>query len=378
MPIPLKIAHLTPSFFSKDSCIGGGERYVYNICCANLTAAKQRGIDLQQTIISIGPVARVFLHKDIPVVVLPSVSSVEGFMNPLSEDLWDILVGFDLVHVHQSLTIFGAFCTAVARSLNIPVITTDLGGGNEECMLGGRGLEQSDGVLSISKYAESLISSNFNGMKRVVIGPIDTNTFKPDPAAQRSRRKVLCVSRILPHKGIERIIEVLPGELELTVVGQVYDKKYFAMLQLLAKSKNVVFDSEADDEKLVRLYQTSGLFVQASTHIDCYGNKILKPELMGLTTLEAMACGIPVVVSDAGSLPELVTSRRIGCVFSDALDLTEIFARYLSEAWPDQDQPALSRETAVSNYSYPSVGGQILDFYAEVLVDSVTFHSTAR
>lgn len=378
MPNPLKIAHLTPSFFSKDSYIGGGERYVYNICSANLNAARERGIDLRQTIISIGPDARQFCHQEIPVVVLPSVSTVAGFMNPLSEDLWDALAGYDLIHVHQSLTIFGAFCTAVAKSLGLPVITTDLGGGNEECMLEARGLEMSDGVLSISKYAESLISSNFNGRKCVVIGPINTDIFKPAPTAKRSSFKILCVSRILPHKGIDRIINVLPQELELTVVGQIYDKKYFEKLQMLAKGKNVIFDSDADDEKLVRLYQTSGLFIQASTHIDCYGKKILKPELMGLTTLEAMACAIPVIVSDAGSLPELVTSDRIGRIFSNEQELAEIFASYLSKTWPAENQAALSRETAISNYSYPSVGGKILNFYSEVLENHAYTHAIAQ
>lgn len=378
METALKIAHLTPSFFSKDSYIGGGERYVYNVCSANLLASQELGRTLQQTIITIGPDARQFLHKEIPVVVLPSVSPLDGFMNPVSSYLWDALKGYDLVHVHQSLTVFGAFCVAVAKSIGITVITTDLGGGNEECMLAGKGLELSDGVLSISRYAESLIDSNFTGLKRVVIGPIDTDIFKPGVGVERARDQVLCVNRILPHKGIDRILEALPQDLNLTVVGQVYDKKYFDLLQKLAKGKNVTFDSDADDPKLVNLYQHSGLFVQASTHVDCYGNKILKPELMGLTTLEAMSCGIPVVVSDAGSLPELVHSPSVGRVFSDRSDLEAIFAEYVLGSWPIGNQPSLSRESAVSRYSFSSVGHQILGFYLEVLDNPKGTHASHR
>ena len=367
MPSTLKIAHLTPAVFSQDSYLGGGERYVYNICGAIRLASKEKGFSVNQTIISFGKQAMCFKHGDTPVVILQNISPVLGMVNTVSDGLWDVLGRFDIIHIHQSLTIFGAYCVAIAKSMDLPIVTTDLGGGHEETMLLGKGLELSDGVLSISKYAHSLISSNFKGISRVVIGPIDTDFFSPDCQVKKVKNQVLCVNRILPHKGIDRIIEALPDELSLIVVGQIYNKKYYDLLLRMAKGKNITFISDADDAKLINLYQTSSLFIQASTHVDCYGKKVLKPELMGLTTLEAMSCGLPVIVSDAGSLPELITSGKIGRIFSNKSDLELIFDDYLAGNWPSADQVSLSRDTSTEKYSYISVGNQIYDLYLEVM-----------
>jgi glycosyltransferase involved in cell wall biosynthesis len=366
----LKIAHLTPTFFSTDSTVGGGERYVYNICRAISIAATQQDYPAEQVIFSLGSDPRVFLYEGLRVVILENLAPHSNAMETLPSGLWAALKGFDLVHIHQSLTLFGAYCMAIAKSLAIPVISTDLGGGEDELMLAGRGLELSSRVLSISQYAKSLTNSSFSGEDLVLIGPIDCNYFKPDPNVARNKSTVLCVGRILPHKGFDRVIEALPPLLTLTIVGQIYDKNYFKLLQKLAMDKNVVFLSKAEDDQLLELYQTSGLFIQPSTHIDCYGNKISKPELMGLTTLEAMACGMPVVVSDAGSLPELITSPELGQVFSNRAELEDILNRFVASEWPETNQRLALRVETCEAYSFSTVGTKMLTFYQEVTMSA--------
>jgi glycosyltransferase involved in cell wall biosynthesis len=363
----LRIAHLTPSFFSTDSCVGGGERYVYNICKAISIAAAERDQQVEQAIISAGPNARIFTYEGLRVVILENLIRHPNAMEALPGGLWAALKGFDLVHIHQSLTQFGAYCATIARSLAIPFVTTDHGGGHDELMLSGRGLELSAGVLSVSEYARSLTKSSFRGAGMVLIGPIDCDYFKPDPEVVRNRNMVLCVGRILPHKGFDRVVEALPPSLALTIVGQIYDKKYFELLQELATDKDVQFISDAADDRLLELYRTSALFIQPSTHIDCYGNKISKPELMGLTTLEAMACGMPVVVSDAGSLPELIPSSELGQIFSKRSELEDILDRFAAGAWPGPDQQRLSRAKACGSYSFAKVGARALDYYHDAM-----------
>ncbi len=362
----MKIAHLTPTIFSEKSVIGGGERYVYNLARAlNTTAPAIRG-EIHQEIFSIGPAREAFEWNSLPVRILKNHHPEGGVMQAASNDLWDALDGFDLVHIHQILTNFGAFVLSVAKTLGLPVVGTDLGAGENELLLEDKGLELCDGVLSISHYAKSLLCGQFSGSHEVLLGPVDTDFFSPDPTIFREPGSAICVSRILPHKGIDRLIRCLPEGIRLYVVGRPYHNDYLTLLKQLARGKDVVFVHKADDNDLLAYYRKSSIFLQASTHLDCYGNRVRKPELMGLTTLEAMACGLPVCLSDGGSLPELVEGTPFGKVFrSDdecAALIKEAFATKRSE-----DFPFRAHDHVRSHFSFPSVGEKILNFYQKIL-----------
>jgi glycosyltransferase involved in cell wall biosynthesis len=365
IPKAVRIAHLTPAYFSPDSVVGGGERYVYYLAQALRAAG-----GFEQCIFAVGAEDGLFEHDRIPVRVMRNESPLPGAMDAFSSSLWRELQGFDLVHVHQSLTLFGAYTIAIVRSLGIPAVGTDLGGGENILMLNRRGMELLDGVLSISRYAHDLISTYFSGLHEVLIGPVDTDRFIPATGVTRDKRAVLCVSRIMPHKGIDRVIAALPPELNLTVVGRVYHDPYYELLLRMAEGKNVRFVHDADDTDLLNFYRSAGLFVQASTARDIYGATVAKPELMGLTTLEAMSCGLPAAVSDAGSLPELVPDARFGRVFTGHNDLSGILKDVAEGVWPRPDASALARAHVVSEHGMDTVGRRLAEFYQTVLTGS--------
>ncbi len=358
----LRIAHLTPAYFSPDSVVGGGERYVYYLAQALRTA----GV-FEQCVFTIGAEDKMLAHDGIPVRVLRNESPLASGMDGFSAALWRELPGFDLVHLHQPLTIFGAYSLAIVRSLAIPAVGTDLGAGEHKLMLSGRGIELLDGIISISQYAHNLIERFFSGPHQVLIGPVDTDHFSPGSQTTRDRQTVLCVSRIMPHKGIDRVIAALQPGQRLIVAGRVYHEPYYALLCAMAKGKDVVFVHDADDSVLLRLYRSAGLFVQASTARDIYGNTVAKPELMGLTTLEAMACGLPVAVADTGSLPELVTDPRFGRVFASHEDLSGILRDVQEGVWPAPDAGMLARAHVLAAHGMDMIGLRLADFYQGVL-----------
>jgi glycosyltransferase involved in cell wall biosynthesis len=362
LPKPLHVAHLTPAYFSPRSYVGGGERYVYYVA----QALRDLG-GFEQCVFSLGAEDGLFEHDGIPVRVLRNESPLPGATEVFSAALWQELPGFDLVHVHQSLTVFGAYCLIVARSLGIPAVGTDLGGGENELLLRGRGIELLDGVVSISRFAHSLIDKFFSGPHAVLVGPVDTGKFSPADGVARDPRRVLCVSRIMPHKGIDRVVAALPPGLSLTVAGRVYHEPYYELLRRMAEGKDVRFVLEADDAALLELYRSSGLFVQASTARDIYGHTVVKSELMGLTTLEAMACGLPVAVSDTASLPELVPDPRFGRVFSGEAELSAILRSVLSGEWPRPDAGALARAYVVETHGMDAIARGLAAFYRSIL-----------
>jgi glycosyltransferase involved in cell wall biosynthesis len=361
MTAPLRIAHLTPTFFSDASVIGGGERYVDYLVRALATAG-----GFIQDVVSIGTAESMRDAAHARLRVLVNDSPHGGAMAGVSASLREAIGDYDLVHIHQSLTTFGAFCTALARSAGVPAVGTDLGGGADALMLRRGGIELLDGVISISDFAHRLLGGAFTGRSEVLIGPVDTDAFAPDPAVARDPRMVLCVGRILPHKGIDRIIDALPPALSLVVVGRVYDEAYHALLLDRAQGRDVRFVHDADDAALLGFYRRAAVLVQASTARDVYGRAIEKPELMGLTTLEAMACGLPAIVSDAGSLPELVPDPRFGRVFSNQDDLVALFAELTAGRWPDPDAAHLARHHVVATHGMAAIGERLARFYRAV------------
>ena len=112
------------------------------------------------------------------------------------------------------------------------------------------------------------------------------------------------------------------------------------------------------DAEICDVLHKASLFVQASTHFDCRGHYHQKPELLGLAPLEALACGIPALVSSAGSLGEL--GDIPGClVFSSDLELKNLLSLHSQSALAFPDSVAIY-EAVVAKYGVTQFGEKLL------------------
>ena len=173
------------------------------------------------------------------------------------------------------------------------------------------------------------------------------------------------VGRIARHKGIHYLIEALESSWELEVVGRVYDSVYFEDLKARSRGKRVQFLTEIDDTELVKKYQTARVLVQASVHEDGYGHSTEVPELLGLVTLEAMACGTPVIVSDAGSLPELLEEGVEGFVVeqNNPQALREKIAFLMQNDECAQRMGSEGRRRVLRQFQWKTVAERCLHYY---------------
>jgi glycosyltransferase involved in cell wall biosynthesis len=112
------------------------------------------------------------------------------------------------------------------------------------------------------------------------------------------------LGRVLPHKGVHFLIEGLPPEVPLHVVGPAPDAAYLRRLQDLAASRDVRFHGALPDEEVIAILGRAMALVHP-TPVDETGSARAH-ELFGLALVEAMARGCPVIASDAASLPEIV------------------------------------------------------------------------
>lgn len=319
----MKVLHVSPTHYAADSVIGGGERYVLYHAAALSSAADY----VKNVVLAFGDKATETVVNDLQCVVATGRPWDPYSINV--DELLRRIKDADVVIVHQCLSAFGLFIASHARLAGKYVVGMDHGGGEhalvshttESCLMFHLFLAQSD-----------FAARAFHGLNvpiRIILGPVDTRYYGPPVAGEREKNLVLAVGRILPHKGFDRIIRVLPKNMRLIIAGTVSDKAYHDMLMELIHSSggDVRIIDGLPDEDIRELLRNASLFVHASTHIDYKGTYYAKPELLGLAPLEALACGTPALVSSAGSLPEL--GAVVGCnVFHSNDELKELLDRF--------------------------------------------------
>ena len=177
--------------------------------------------------------------------------------------------------------------------------------------------------------------------ERVVVVPAGVSPhFQPvtDPrvlAAARARYGLpeaflLFVGTLEPRKNLVRLVEAygwLRGEAACTLPLVLAGGRGWRNDALLARireldlEESVVLPGFVAEEDLPALLSAASLFVYPSLY-----------EGFGLPPLEAMACGAPVVASNAGSLPEVLGEAALLPDPRDARGIGEAMARLLSDA----------------------------------------------
>ena len=157
-------------------------------------------------------------------------------------------------------------------------------------------------VLTISESAAEIIRHGLSPRRVDVAYPgVDLETFRPRPAPDLGGPYVLFAATVHPRKNLAALREAmrsLPGHRLAVVAGPAPDRPDSAALEheLLAPLPGgIVRIERPTDIELAELMSGCEAFCLPSLW-----------EGFGLTALEAMACGAPVVVSDRGALPEVV------------------------------------------------------------------------
>jgi phosphatidyl-myo-inositol dimannoside synthase len=183
-----------------------------------------------------------------------------------------------------------------------------------------------DVVTTISRWTRGRVAAAFgaDAVLEVLPSGIDTDAFRPDPGARTELRRryrlgeapvVTCLSRLVPRKGQDALIRVLPG-LRARVPGArlllVGDGPYRHQLRRLAVAcdvaDHVVFAGAVPDAELAAHHAVGDVFAMPCR---TRGGG-LDVEGLGIALLEAAACGIPVVAGDSGGAPETVLDGRTG------------------------------------------------------------------
>ncbi|MGH2866017.1 MAG: glycosyltransferase family 4 protein [Solirubrobacteraceae bacterium] len=290
--------------FGSGGVWGGGERFALEIARAHAERVPTR-------LLVFGPRSRRLRLGKLSIHVLGArMRDDRRPRNPRPELLAAEIAGARVVHLHQIESKLTEVSALLARGLGRRVFVTDHGAAGGVLP---RRLRSSlfHAHLAVSRYAAEGYPELLDRTK-VIYGGVDPAVFTPGGPARE--RLIVFVGRLLPHKGIDVLIRALPPGARLEVYGRVYSAKYAEDLAQLAQGKDVRFEADAPDAEIIRAYQRACVAVLPSVDLTMYGDRAGKTELFGLTLVEAMACGTPVICTSAGAMREVVEDGLTGFV----------------------------------------------------------------
>jgi len=274
----------------------------------------------------------------------------------------------DLLHAHYAVPhAFGAYLTRQVLGAAAPRILTTLHG-TDVTRIGADpkftslvrfAVLAGDGITAPSRWLaeEAHRQLDLPRESRIEVIPnfVDTGRFCPaDAGAPVARRVITHVSNFRLLKRVEDVVRIFArvrGEMpaKLHLAGDGPERSHVeALVSLLGLADDVTFFGERVN--VAKILQGSDVFLLPS-----------ETESFGLGALEAMACGVPVVASNVGGLPEVVRDGEAGFLASvgnieamakhvrDLLTDTDLHAR-LSRAARSRAEEHFQLEPAVDRY----------------------------
>jgi glycosyltransferase involved in cell wall biosynthesis len=353
-----RVLHLVPALFGTSGVVGGAERYA-------LELARHMAEHVPTRLVTFGTEPGERAIDRLSVRVVSGGWAVRGqTTNRWSAAVLREVLNADIVHCHQQHVLMTSTAAAMCRVTGRRVFVTDLGGGGWDISAYVSTDGWFDGHLHISEYSRSVFGHQRTSTAKVILGGVDATKFSPVAEVPRDGG-VLFVGRLLPHKGIANLIEALPAELSLDIVGPPGDAAYVERLHSLARGRSVRFRHDCTDEMVVDAYRRALCVVLPSLYRTPEGETNV-PELLGQTLLEGMACGAPVISTRVASLPEIVEDGRNGFVVEP--DDRHALADRLR--WLDRHPAdaaafgARGREIVLERFQWPQVVQRCLDAYS--------------
>ncbi|MEV6597773.1 glycosyltransferase [Actinoplanes sp. NPDC051346] len=394
---------------SPLSALGGVDAGGQNAHVAALAAA----------LVEQGHEVRVYTRRDDP--ASPPVDGTHGFdvvhvpagpaMTLAKDDLLPYMGEFaewiaadwrgtwspDVVHAHFWMS--GLAAVTAARACDVPVVLTYHALGSVkrrhqgvadtspehrisyECQLG----RVVDRVVAQCRdeVRELRLMGVPRGQLALVPSGVDTTLFRPDGSAEPrdpDRPRVLTVGRLVARKGYEDLVRAMPAVpgAELVIVGgppdgRLDDDPYARRLRALAErcrvADRVRLAGAVAAADMPRWYRSADVLAAAPWY-----------EPFGLTPLEAMACGVPVVGTAVGGLTDTVVDGVTGDLVParEPRELGLALRRLLGDDVRRVSYASAAAERAARSYSWRRVATRIAAVYASVAGPHLTSTESHR
>lgn len=214
-------------------------------------------------------------------------------------------------------------------------------------------------IIAVSEDTKKVISEEL-GIKKekitVVYDGVDHDRFKPaDENKTYESLRIGYLGGMSEHKNLERLIEAfdrLDTEKDVKLVLGGFGPDIEKLKSKASeKESDIEFKGKIDEEKLPEFYQSLDLFVFPSLL-----------EGFGLPVLEAMACKIPVAISNGSSIPEVAGDAGVYFDPQDTEDMTESISKLVEDESFRREKSVQSLERA-QTFSWERTAKETLEVY---------------
>ena len=190
----------------------------------------------------------------------------------------------------------------------------------------------------------------------VIYNGVDCTQFKPASESHKNEKLTLVsTGRLAPHKGYHFLIKALEGieNVKLILIGG--GKQRDELIKLSEKlNVETEFKGKLQHKQIVNELQKANVFVLPSV-----------TEGMSNSLLEAIACGLPVLVTNVGGSAELVKDNGFIVEKASFLALREKIKLYLSDKELIRKQSEASHKIA-QTMSWGNVAKEYLEIYLKM------------
>ncbi len=277
--------------------------------------------------------------------------------------------GIDVVHVHGGLTpTLGLIAPEAAWDLGLPVVATFHSWFERSALCRvfrrplQRRLDRHAAVLAVSQPVIDAHARYFDADWQLIPNGVDTEFFRRNGNTGRptGHPELLFLGRLDPRNGLDTVLAAMPRLLHhlpgarLTVAG---DGPLRPVYERLARTLG---------ERVTFVGRVNGDRPEHYARADMYLCPTTKASF-GITLLEAMACGTPLVVSDITGFRELVADGREAVLVpkSDPVVWADTVVR-LMQGRPRLAEMGVAGRHKAETYAWPLIAGRVMDVYQQV------------
>jgi glycosyltransferase involved in cell wall biosynthesis len=285
--------------------------------------------------------------------------------------------GCDLVNLH-CVSSNAEYALAIAGALDVPLVVSvhgELSGDANDGFARDARLRRvwrqlidaADLVTAPSAFtlaeAEAAYGSALGERGRVVRNGVDVELFAGDRRESADEPMVFALGRLVANKGFDLLLDAwdrLPAtsSARLVIAGDGPAKAALRSRAAAARRPGSIrLAGSLDRAQVAATMRAATVFVLPS-----------RAEALGLTVLEAMAAGTPVIASKVGGVPELVRDGETGALFADGdvTHLAQLLETRLADPGAGRAQAEQARSVA-SSLTWERCIDEFVDCYSSVL-----------